>query len=162
MGIDGRFHAPRRLQEGDDLSTFSCGIELIDDWAHTRATAAGRNGTAVTYVSTVTDGMIAGLYTLSAYAVERASVQGGWLRHNTPERIPAILIGMLAVSHPCQGNGLGWQLLRDAIIRAQGISHRLGARALIVDPHDDSARAFYEHFGFKPVPGSDSMYLRLV
>ncbi|QSY58883.1 GNAT family N-acetyltransferase [Bifidobacterium imperatoris] len=68
---------------------------------------------------------------------------------------------MLGVDVRFQGEGLGWKLLQDAIIRARAISQQLGSRAIIVDPYNDSARSFYEHFGFRPIPGNDSMYLKL-
>ncbi|WP_236034320.1 GNAT family N-acetyltransferase [Bifidobacterium saguinibicoloris] len=162
MGLTRSFLKPRRLEENDDMQDFSCGVALIDDWAHGRALSAVKHGTAVPYISTTAEGEIAGFYTLSAYSVNRDSVLGGWLRRNTPDRIPAILIGMLGVDKRFQGDGLGWKLLQDAIMRARAISRQLGSRAVIVDPYDDSTRSFYEHFGFKPIPGSDGMYLRLV
>lgn len=161
MGLTHSFLQPRRLKESDSLQGFSCGISFIDNWAHERASSAAKHGTAVPYISTTTEGEIAGFYTLSAYSVNRDSVLGGWLRRNTPDRIPAILIGMLSVDQRFQGEGLGWRLLQDAIICAHAISQQLGSRAIIVDPYDDSSRSFYEHFGFKPIPGSDSLYLKL-
>lgn len=161
MGVTHRFLQPRRLESGDELKGFSCGIPLIDTWANKRASTAAKHGTAVTYVSRTAEGEVAGFYTLSAYSVERDSVLGGWLRRNTPDRIPAILIGMLGVSQQFQGEGLGWKLLQDAIARAHSISQQLGSRAIIVEPYDDAARSFYNHFGFQPIPGSHSMYLRL-
>lgn len=162
MGVAHRFLKPQRLESGDTLDGFSCGVPLIDSWAMERAPLAAKHGTAVAYVSRTTEGEVAGFYTLSAYSVNRDSVLGGWLRRNTPDRIPAIQIGMLGVSSRFQGEGLGWKLLQDAIERAHVISGQLGSRAIIVDPYDDTARSFYEHFGFRPIPGSTSMYLRLV
>lgn len=161
MGVAHRFQQPQRLDPSDNLKGFSCGIPLIDSWANDRAVSAAKHGTAITYVSHTTEGEIAGFYTLSAYSVNRDSVLGGWLRRNTPERIPAILIGMLGVAQQFQGEGLGWKLLQDAIARSRSISLQLGSRAIIVDPYDDSARSFYSHFGFRPIPGTNSMYLRL-
>lgn len=161
MGVASIFLKPRRLEKGESLRSFSCGVPLIDTWARERAVSAVKHGTAVPYVSFRVEGEIAGFYTLSAYSIGRDGVPGGWLRRNTPNRIPAILIGMLGVSRQFQGKGLGWKLLHDAVTRSGGISRQLGSRAIIVEPYDDSARSFYEHFGFSPIPGSDSMYWRL-
>ena len=168
MVVAHHVHQPRRLMSGETLEGFSCGVPPIDAWAAERAPSAAQYGTAVVYASFVDDATesdapqaVAGFYTLSAYSVERSSVAGGWLRRNTLDRIPAILIGMLGVSRQCQGEGLGWQLLQDAIMRPRRISRQLGSRAIIVEPYDDSTRSFYEHFGFRPIPGSNSMYLRL-
>lgn len=49
-----------------------------------------------------------------------------------------------------------------SVLRARSVSGALGSRALIVEPYDNKARAFYAHFGFQPIPGTTSMCLRLV
>jgi GNAT superfamily N-acetyltransferase len=161
MGVASTFLKPRRLEKGERLRSFSCGVPLIDTWARERAASAVKHGTAVPYVSFTVEGEVAGFYTFSAYSVDRDSMPGGWLRRNTPDRILAILIGMLGVSQQFQGKGLGWKLLHDAITRARGISQQLGLRAIVVEPYDDSARSFYTHFGFSPIPGSNGMHWRL-
>jgi GNAT superfamily N-acetyltransferase len=47
-----------------------------------------------------------------------------------------------------QGQGLGGQLLRDALERAVKISDTVGIACIIVDAKDDESRAFYERIGF--------------
>ena len=42
----------------------------------------------------------------------------GWLRRNSPDPIPAILLGMLGVDMRYQTMHVGAQLLRDAAMRA--------------------------------------------
>ena len=83
------------------------------------------------------------------------------LRRNTPEQIPAVVLGMLGVDKCYQGQRLGSSLLRDAILRAQHVSSEIGARALIVDPMDDSAAAFYARYGFQAFPDLNRMFLPL-
>src|SRR5690606_17101043 len=65
--------------------------------------------------------------------------------------VPAVLIGRLAVATHAQGHGLGAALLCDAIARTDDSG--IGAYALVVDAKDESAKAFYDHFGFIPLPG---------
>jgi hypothetical protein len=36
------------------------------------------------------------------------------------------------------------------------------SRALVVDPYDDASRSFYRHFGFRDIPGSTSMFVKLM
>lgn len=152
------FSPPRRLSENDDLSAFESGASLIDAWVHAHAKKASEQGTAVVYVCAA-DGKVAGLYSLSAHSVLRESVKGGWLRRNSPEQIPAILLGMLGVDTAHQGHGLGTSLLRDAILRSQRVSSEIGAQALLVDPVDETAADFYLHFGFRKLPGTKRMFL---
>lgn len=157
------FQRPRKLGPEERMGRFSCGVPFIDKWAAQRAPSSAQHGTAVAYVSFTASGEPAGFCTLSAYSVQRSTVSAGWLKRNTPEIIPSILIGMLGVDcHFQGGEGLGWMSLQDAIMRARSVSGALGSRALIVEPYDDKARAFYAHFGFQPIPGTTSMYLRLV
>ena len=60
-----------------------------------------------------------------------------------------------------KGLGLGASLLKDAIENALKISALAGARALVVDPVDDEAAAFYAHFGFAALPSTNRMALKL-
>lgn len=154
------FTKPAQLPEGDDLSGFRCGDETVDLWAEKHASNARKRGTAVVYV-TYCNGMPAGFYTLSAHSVNRADVAGGWLTRNSPDQIPAVLLGMLGVDEKFQGMGLGAQLLKDAIENSLKIAALAGAKALIVDPTGPSAEAFYERFGFSKLPGTNRMAIRL-
>lgn len=163
MGVtEVRFLEPRRLNPGETLEGFSCGVELIDNWANRHTPYAAKRGTAVPYVCFTTSGEVAGFYAISAYSIDRDAVRGGWLKRNAPAKIPVILLGMLGVESRFQHQGLGWMLLQDAIKRALAVGRQIGSRALVVDPYDDVSRGFYQHFGFRDVPGSNSMFVRLV
>lgn len=54
-----------------------------------------------------------------------------------------------------------WTLLRDAIINASKVAAIAAARALVVDPVDDSAAAFYARFGSRRIGDSGRMAIRL-
>ena len=60
-----------------------------------------------------------------------------------------MLIGRLAVDLRRRNEGLGGDLLIDALIRAVKTSKEIGAMSVVVDGKDDRARAFYEHHGFR-------------
>lgn len=154
------FEKPRKLTDDDCLQDFHCGVSVVDDWVKRRAKTAEKNGTAVVYV-VCCDGQVAGLYSLSAHAVVRDEVAGGWLRRNAPESIPAVLLGMLGVDQRFQGQNLGSSLLGDAMARALSVAQQIGAKALLVDPVDDTARSFYEKYGFREVPGQRRMFISL-
>lgn len=158
--MDLSFTAPRQLEAGRGIEGFHCGVEVVDRWVTAHSSKARAQGTSIIY-ATFCDDVVAGFYTLSAYAVRRASISGGWLARNIPESVPAILLGMLAVDMRFQHRGLGPQLLRDAILRSASAASIIGARALIVDPATDGARSFYERYGFVDVPGTDRLYVRL-
>ena len=106
MGVtEVRFLEPRRLNPGETLEGFSCGVELIDNWANRHAPYAAKRGTAVPYVCFTTSGEVAGFYAISAYSIDRDAVRGGWLKRNAPAKIPVILLGMLGVDSRFQHQG---------------------------------------------------------
>lgn len=155
------FSKPRKLATDDDFSGFCCGNPDIDAWLRNRAVRARRQGAAVTYVTTDSEGVVAGFYALSAISVSRAEVAGGWLRRNVPGQIPCVLLGMLGVDERFKGKGLGAQLLRDAVMRSMAAADVIGARAMVVDPADEQARSFYKHYGFRDLLGTECMYIPL-
>lgn len=103
---------------------------------------------------------LAGFYTLSAYGINHTEANG-WLKRNSPDPIPAILLGMLGVDIRYQTMHIGSQLLRDATLRASNAAEIVGAKALFVEPASDSATKFYEHYGFRHIERSTKMFLPL-
>ncbi len=101
-----------------------------------------------------------GFYALASAAVERADAPGR-VRRNMPDPVPVILLARLAIDAKHQGQGLGAQLLRDAITRVVAAAKIIGVRALLVHALHEQARAFYAHFDFEPSP-TDPLHLLLL
>ena len=70
--------------------------------------------------------------------------------------IPVGLLGRLEVDRRWSRRGLGSVLLTDALRRVHLASATLAVYAVVVDAKDESARAFYERFGFIVLPDSAS------
>ena len=165
MGVSS-FTRPVQLDGDMALDGFSSGQEFVDGWLARRARHAKARGSAVVYVShhVGADPAVeppAGFYTLSSASVERDLIGGGWLKRNAPAQVPVILLGVLGVDSRHHGEGLGKMLLNDASRRAVAIADSLGAKALVVDPVDEEAEAFYVGFGFERIPGMGRMYVPL-
>lgn len=103
---------------------------------------------------------VVGYYTLSAVAVEHVELTGK-VRRNSPNPIPAVLIGRLAVDVSAQGSGLGRHLVRDAILSTLVAADRIGVRILLVHALHSRAAAFSEGLGFSRSP-TDPLHLHLV
>lgn len=156
------FTKPRRLEDGEEIKDFCCGIDVVDIWARKWAPKAKKRGTAVVYVSfDAESGDIAGFYSLSSHSLAREMLSGGWLKRNAPVQVPVILMGMLGVAQPYQGHKLGSQLLYDAMSRSLFAAETIGAKALVVDPADEKVRAFYGRFGFKEIAGTKRLFVPL-
>ena len=148
------YRRPRPITTTDDVSTFSCGEPTLDAWLTTRAIVNERDGNSRTFVTVEREtGLIAGYYCLSAHSVTRAEMPRA-VRRNSPERVPVILIGRLAVDKRFHGHGVGASLLADALAKGLEAAERIGSRAFLVDALSDSAAAFSRKFGFTPMPGS--------
>jgi len=74
------------------------------------------------------------------------------MRRNMPRRIPAVLLGRLAIDRAWQGKGLGRALLADAVSRSLRARAEVSARLLIVHAISPAAEAFYFHHGFTRLP----------
>jgi predicted N-acetyltransferase YhbS len=91
-------------------------------------------------------------FTLAAHLIAREALPKRTGR-GSPSVIPAILLARLALDRSLQGQGLGAELLWDALARAVAANRHAAARVVVVDAADEQGASFYEHFGFEPVPG---------
>lgn len=145
------------LGEGHDLARFRCGVPSLDRWLAEHARHAESNRTARTYVWRRDDGEVVAYYSLAAHEVLREAVPRS-VGRGSPERIPAVLIGRLALGEALHGRRLGSELLADALRRCVTAGAAVGARLVAVDAIDERAAGFYEAHGFRRIPGR----LRLV
>jgi predicted N-acetyltransferase YhbS len=133
-----------------DVTDFSCGNELLDQWLVRYAGQNQRRDAARTFVAATKDERVYGYYTLVAGQLdhhEATPETGKGLSQNFP--IPVAILARLAVHLGQQGQGMGASLLNDALVRVVGASEQVAVRAVVVHAADDSAAAFYERFGFQ-------------
>lgn len=153
-----RFSDPERLRSEHALGGFDCGVGSLNVWLERYARTASVAGSAQTFVVTDEEqqGRVIGYHALAvasithADATERAAK--GMPRHD----LPAMLVARLAVDRSAQGVGIGVFLLRDAMTRAIAVSEEAGVRLMLVHAIDDTARAFYERFGFQASPTDEN------
>jgi GNAT superfamily N-acetyltransferase len=149
------YSPPRPLHPDDEVSQFSCGTASLDDYLRRRALANQAADLARCYVTLHQGRVVAGYYALAAGAVLRRNMPGK-LRKNSPEAIPVLVVGRLAVDPQHRGRGLGSGLVRDAVIRSVAASDIAGIKALIVHTQNEEAATFWRHHDFGPVPGNEA------
>ena len=98
---------------------------------------------------------VIGYYTLALGPVGFARLPKSASKKLPKHPVPVILLGRLAVDRSEQGKGLGEHLLFDALNRSLSISEQAGAFAIEVLAIDDTARAFYERYGFLALADQD-------
>ncbi len=100
--------------------------------------------------------VVAGYYSLTYSQVSREQLPSA-VSAEMPEQyaVPVLLLARLAVDKRYKGRGLGVALLKDALLRALSAGEIAGLRAVLAHAIDETAAAFYEHFGFVRSPVSE-------
>lgn len=134
---------PEKLTREHDRTGFESGAVELDEWLHKYSWQNQRADNATTYVSTA-NGRVVGYYALTVAGIDRAAAPEE-IAKRAPAAVPCFLLARLAVDVEWQGAGLGWGLLRDALLRFLQLSESVAAPALLVHARDDAARRFYLH-----------------
>ena len=146
-----------KLQRHHAVDGFDCGRHELNRFLQQHALQNQQSGGAQIYVGLV-DQTVVGYYALAVGSVEQEHaperVKKGLARHS----IPIMILARLAVDRHWQNQGIGAALLKDGMLRTLQAADIAGIRALVVHAKDDPARAFYEHFDFRPSP-SDPLHL---
>jgi GNAT superfamily N-acetyltransferase len=148
------------LDTEHNRSAFSCGVEALDRYLKTQAGQDQRRAAASCFVAVSTQGEIAGYYTLAMTSIALVDLPDS-IAKKLPRypRIPAALLGRLAVDQRFQGQTLGYRLLFDAM--CQIVKSKIACAMLLVDAKDENAGAFYTEFGFvRLAPGRLQFFMR--
>ncbi len=134
--------------DSHDRTQFACSVEALDRYLRTQAGQDARRNFATVFVA-LEPGQtaIVGYYTLSMAAVALGSIPPEtqrWMPRYP--MVPAVRLGRLAVATRVRGLGVGRLLLLDAMFRI--VRDDIAWSALIVDAKDETARTFYQHYGF--------------
>jgi GNAT superfamily N-acetyltransferase len=146
-----------KLNRHHAVENFDCGEDALNLFLSRFALSNQQASASQTYIG-LADDTIVGFYTLVvgevAYDDAPERLKKGIARHP----VPLMLLARLAVSQAWQGKGVGAGLLKDAMLRTLQAADIGGIRALAAHAKNDTARAFYEHFGFIPSP-TDPLHL---
>jgi GNAT superfamily N-acetyltransferase len=146
--------APQPLDAAHRVEAFECGKQALTDWLLRHAQQAQGSGSARTFVSC--DGpRIAGYYSLTVGQIDTLDAPERIRRGMGQYPIPLVILARLAVDLDYQGRGLGFSLLQDAVRRSIAVAEHAGIRALLTQPLDAEADAFYRRFGFESLPQSE-------
>lgn len=157
-GDKPKISPPVALEASHDVSRFDCGKPALNDWLR-KSASQSEGRTARCYVACVGN-RVAGYFCLLAGAVERSMLPAKMRPHGTPNPVPVMTIGRLAVDREFQGTGLGKALLKDALLRILSASKGVGARAVLVHAVDNDVIPFYSNLGFLPFPtDAKTLYL---
>lgn len=146
---------PVPLARDHVVEGFTCGDGVIDDWLRRRALR--RDSRASRTFATCEGDRVVGFYCIAVGLVSPSEMEPERPRGRAAaayvlarDPVPVAILRRLAVDGPHQGNGLGADLLMDALQRAVATGADLGVRAVLARAVEPRARAFYGAFGFAP------------
>ena len=151
----------RPLDAAVDAMAFHCGQPALDEYIRRYASQDVRRNVARVFVATPDQDsrQLAGFFTLSAGSVGCSDLPETLARRLPRYPVPVALIGRLAVDAEFRRKGLGSILLADACRKVVQASAVLAVAAVVVDAKDETAAAFYAHFGFAPMQGQSHRLL---
>ena len=134
------------LDETDDLSSFNCESEELNDFLKTNAWVDQNNLVNRTRLC-FCNGYLAGFYSLAADTIETKSVTDGMESYQY-RKYPAVKIARLAIDSRFERHGIGTFLMKIILAQTVSICENIGCRYLLVDSKLEST-GFYEKFEFK-------------
>lgn len=157
------FARPVPLGPQHRLEAFDCGKENLNVWLARYARQAESSGSARTFiVEELTEHAVAGYFSLTVGQVDILEAPDRIRKGMGRFPIPVVLLARLAVATACQGRGIGYAMLQNAIHRALLLAEQVGVRALLTHPIDAEAERFYLKYGFIPSPLREQQLLLLL
>lgn len=142
------------LEKYHQRDMFVCGEESLELYIRRFANQDSKRRVSRVFVASPVDApaAIAGYYTLSASHFDAQAMPLERQRKLPKYPVPVAVLGRLAVATAHQGQGLGHVLIADALQRVLQAGEVLAIYALMVDALNPKVAAFYQGFGFIPLP----------
>ena len=141
---------------------FDSGNELFNNYLKNQAGQDMKRKLSVCFVlADKQTNDIQGYYTLSNNSIPLSRFSET-IQKKLPKSytaIPTTLLGRLAVDVGKQGQGLGKILLIDALKRSYELSKTIASYAVVVDPIDADAVAFYLKYDFIQLTDSGKLFI---
>lgn len=136
------------LNASHKKNLFVCEENSLEVYLKKQAGQDIKRKVAACFILEGEENTIKGYYTLSADSVDRTLIPEHLQKKLPYKNLPVTLLGRLARDSHYTGQGIGELLLADALMRAYLASSAVGAWAVVTDPINEKAKAFYESFGF--------------
>jgi GNAT superfamily N-acetyltransferase len=139
---------------------FGSGEPEIDEWLRAKALRSQRQGSARTRVLVrLGQTQVLGFYALTPHDTHREDLPGSAAGGLTV--VPGYLVAQLALDRSLQGQGLGAELLLDALETIVAAANSVGGRLVVVDAIHERAAQFYAKYGFIRIGASPRLYMKI-
>jgi GNAT superfamily N-acetyltransferase len=139
--FDSRKHRP----------DFCCGQDSLDNYIRHQASQDSKKRVSTVFVMVDAPEVdVLAYYTLSSYVIDITALDTA-IAKRLPRypRLPATLLGRLAVHKQQQGKGIGELMLVDALKKALHASTQVTSLAVMAEALDQNALNFYLKYGFQ-------------
>lgn len=144
-----------------DTDPFDSSELVLDTWLRDHAAGAQARRVATTFAwCRPDDPTVVAYYSLAGHVLQRDQLPKG-IGHGSPNEIPAVLLARLALDRSLHGHGHGGELLLDALARVVQATNQVAARFVVVDALNEKAAAFYEYHGFRRIPSTLRLVLKI-
>ncbi|MEA5509488.1 GNAT family N-acetyltransferase [Crocosphaera sp. UHCC 0190] len=130
---------------------FSCGKDSLDNYIRQQASQdLKKRVTTVFVLFDEPNFNILAYYTLSSFTLDITDLDEAFAKR-LPRypRLPATLLGRLAVDYKHKGKGFGELMLLDALKKSLDVSKQVASLAVIAEALDEQALNFYKKYGFQ-------------
>jgi GNAT superfamily N-acetyltransferase len=139
---------------------FDSGEPSLDEWLRRYAGQNRRRNTAATWVITTVDDVVVAYASVAMTGIDRSAAPAGLIK-GSPDPVPALLLGRLAVDRNHVNLGVGTALTLHVLATAVELNEKAACRALVVTALNQSARTWWERLGFHPFYPDDPAELDL-
>lgn len=137
-----------------DRSQFDCGDPDLNDWLRRYASQNRRGNTAATWVIADERGVVVAYASLSMSGVDLSNAPAA-LAKKSPNPVPVLLVGRLALDRAHKNEGLGTSLVFHALTTAADTNVSVACKAVVVTALNEQALSWWERFGFRSFDPED-------
>ena len=143
-----------------DREGFDSGEPGLDEWLRRYAGQNRRRDTAATWVITDVNDVVVGYASVAMTGIDRSTAPEA-LAKGSPEPVPALLLGRLAVDRRYANLGIGTSLVVHVLATAVELNQKAACRAVVVTALTRQARRWWECLGFHPFDPNETDQLDL-
>jgi GNAT superfamily N-acetyltransferase len=128
-------------------------LDEVDAWLRTKAWQHQKKRLSVTKVLLRPDRQIAGYYTLATGQVDFGDLPADVVKDLPARALPVAVLAWLGVASNQQRQGFGRLLLAQALRECYEAGQTFPFVAVLLDCLSESAKAFYQKWDFRELPG---------
>jgi len=142
-----------RLRREQPRAAFTSGQPAVDAWLTKQALQNQEKHLSVTRVLLDEQDAIAGFCTLATGQVDFSDLPPDIVKKLPRRALPVAVLAWLGVHQQHHRQGLGTRLLAQALADCHAAGEIFAFVAVILDCVDEAAKAFYQRWDFREMPG---------